>query len=131
MDSMLVKDHMTHNVVSLRPDMDIMEAVNILCINQVPGAPVVDHLGNLIGILAEKDCLSVVLNAAYYEERGGRVDSFMHHSIDFVEIEDDITDVAKRFIDNAYRGMPVISNNNLVGMIDRSDLLKALIMCTH
>jgi CBS domain-containing protein len=126
---MLVKDHMTHNVISLRPDMDIMEAVTILCKNQIPGAPVVDHLGNLIGILAEKDCLSAVLNAAYYEEHAGRVDSFMHHDVEFVDDQDDITDVAKRFIDNAYRGMPVISNNNLVGMIDRSDLLKAMILC--
>ena len=131
MDSMLVKDYMTRNLVTLRPDMDIMEAVNILCINRVPGAPVVDQLGNFVGILAEKDCLNAALNAAYHEEHGGRVDTFMHRSVDVVEAEDNITDVANRLIDSGYRGMPVLSNNNLVGMINRSDILKAIINCTQ
>ncbi len=127
MDTMLVKDHMTRKIVTLRPDMDIMEAVNILCENQVPGAPVVDQLGNFIGILSEKDCLNGVLNAAYYEERGGRVDAFMHRNVEVVEAEDNITDVAKRLVDKGYRGMPVIHNNILVGMINRSDVLKAIV----
>jgi len=131
MDTMLVKDHMTRKIVTLRPDMDIMEAVNILCKNQVPGAPVVDQLGNFVGILSEKDCLNAVLNAAYHEERGGRVDAFMHRNVDVVEAEDNISDVAKRLVDKGYRGMPVINNNNLVGMINRSDVLKAIVKCTQ
>ena len=130
MDLMLVKDHMTRNLVTLRPDMDIMEAVNVLCKNRVPGAPVMDQLGNFVGILAEKDCLSAVLDAAYHEERGGRVDDFMHHHVDVVEADDNITDVANRLISSGYRGMPVINNNILVGMINRSDILNAIIKCT-
>ncbi len=130
MDTLLVKDHMTRSLVTLRPDMDIMEAVTVLCEKQMPGAPVVDQLGNFIGILAEKDCLNAVLNAAYFEEQGGRVDAFMHRNVEVVEAEDNITDVAKRLIETGYRGMPVINNNNLVGMINRSDILKVLVKCT-
>jgi len=127
MDTMLVKDHMTRTLVTLRPDMDIMEAVTILCEKKMPGAPVVDQLGNFVGILVEKDCLNAALNAAYFEEQGGRVDSFMHRNVEVVEAEDSITDVARRLIDTGYRGMPVINNNNLVGMINRSDILKVLV----
>jgi len=129
MNSMLVKDHMTHNIVTLRPDMDIMEAVNLLCVRQVPGAPVLDPLGNFIGILMEKDCLEAVFNAAYHEERGGRVDTFMHKDVVCIEAEDDITDAAKCLIDSGFRGMPVLSNNTLVGMLNRSDILKAIVVC--
>ena len=127
MESMLVKDHMTRNLVTLQPDMDIMEAISILCSNRVPGAPVVDQLGNFIGILVEKDCINAALNAAYFEERGGRVDTFMQRNVETVESGDSITDVAKRLIDMGYRGMPVISNNTLVGMIHRSDMLRAIV----
>ncbi len=127
MDFMLVKDHMTRNLVTLQPDMDIIKAVNVLVKNKVPGAPVIDKLGNFVGILAEKDCLSVALNAVYHEERGGRVENFMHRQVVVVETEDNIADVATRLITSGYRGMPVISNNILVGMINRSDILKALV----
>jgi CBS domain-containing protein len=128
MDTMQVKDHMTRTLVTLRPDMDIMEAVTVLCEKNMSGAPVVDQLGNFIGILVEKDCLNAALNAAYFEEQGGRVDSFMHRNVEVIDTEDNITDVAKRLIDTGYRGMPVIDeNNNLVGMINRSDILKVLI----
>jgi len=71
-------------------------------------------------------CL-IVVDAAYHEESGGRVDAFMHRNVDVVEAEDNITDVARRLVDRDYRGMPVINNNNLVGMINRSDVLKAIV----
>ncbi len=127
MKPMLVKDHMTLSIVTLRPDMDIIEAVNILVKNRIPGAPVTDKLGNFIGILAEKDCLNAVLNAVYHEERGGRVDAFMHKNVEFVDADDDIADVAKKLIDTGYRGMPVTRKNSLVGVIHRSDILKAIV----
>jgi len=127
MDSMLVKDYMTRNLVTLRPDMEIVEAVSILSTKRVPGAPVVDQLGNFVGILLEKDCLNAVLNAVYYEERGGMVENFMKCKVEVVDAEDNIIDTAKRIIDTGYRGMPVLNNHDLVGMINRSDILKAIL----
>ncbi|VAW66212.1 hypothetical protein MNBD_GAMMA09-3455 [hydrothermal vent metagenome] len=129
MDRMLVKDYMTRNLVTLQPGMDIMQAINVLCENRVPGAPVMDSSGNFVGILVERDCLSAALNAAYHEQSGGRVEDFMHRQVDVVEAEDNITDVANQLISSGHRGMPVISNNILVGMINRSDILKALVKC--
>ncbi|MFV2061581.1 MAG: CBS domain-containing protein [Gammaproteobacteria bacterium] len=118
---------MTRNLVTLSPNMNIMEAVSILCEKHIAGAPVLDQLGNFVGILVEKDCLNAVLDAAYHEQQTGRVENFMHRNVDVVEDQDNITDVANRLIKSGHRGMPVISNNNLVGMINRSDILKAII----
>jgi len=129
MPSMLIKDHMSPNLVSLRPEMDILQAVNVLCKNSVPGAPVVDQLGNLVGILTEKDCLEIVLNASYHNESGGRVDTLMHKHVETVEANSNITDLAQRLLETHYRGMPVLDDNRLIGMINRSDILRALLEC--
>jgi len=127
MHSMLVKDYMTRNVVTIKPDLDILAAVAMLSKHGVPGAPVVDTLGNLIGMVTEKECLEVVINAAYHNELGGRVDSVMHKDVVTTDAYANVADVAVIFFNSGFRGMPVIDDNRLVGMIDRSDILRALL----
>lgn len=127
MEPLLAKDYMTANVVTLRPDMDLLEAVNKLIEKRVPGAPVVDHLGDFIGILVERDCLSAVLNAVYFNDRGGRVESFMHRNVEVVQADTSISEVAQKLIKTGHRGFPVVKENRLVGMINRSDVLKAML----
>lgn len=107
--------------------MDVLEAVRILTERGIPGAPVTDDLGNLVGLLAEKDCLEAVLRASYYEEWGGRVSEYMQKDVTTVDAELSIFDAARLFIDTRLRGFPVIMDERLVGQINRSDVLKALI----
>ena len=53
--SMLVKDHMVTNVVTLDPDMEILQATQILLREDISGAPVLDKHGRLVGVLTERD----------------------------------------------------------------------------
>ena len=50
---MLVRDHMSRNVITLSPDTEILEALLVLARNDISGAPVVSEHGRLIGILTE------------------------------------------------------------------------------
>jgi predicted transcriptional regulator len=118
---------MSANLVTLQPDMDVMEAVQILTERGIPGAPVVDDVGNFVGLLAEKDCVEAVLKASYYEEWGGRVAEYMQTNVRTIEAATSIIDAAKLFIETSLRGFPVMDNNRIVGQLNRSDLLKALI----
>lgn len=122
-----VQAFMTAQLVTLKPDMDVLEAVRILTERDLPGAPVLDDLGNLVGLLAEKDCLEAVLKASYYEEWGGLVSEYMHKEVQTVDAELSIFDVARLFIDTRLRGFPVTLDENVVGQINRSDVLKALV----
>ena len=44
-----VSEYMTTDLVTLHPDMDVLEAFQKLTTQHVPGAPVIDNLGNLVG----------------------------------------------------------------------------------
>ncbi len=121
-----VKDFMSRPVVSVSPDMDILEAVNVLLEKRISGVPVVDKLGNLVGMLSEKDCMAVVLDAGYHGLGGGTVSEYMHPEVETVDAEASIFDIASRFLRQEYRRYPVVKDNRLVGQISRRDVLRAL-----
>jgi predicted transcriptional regulator len=126
-DMNTVSTCMSANLVTLNPDMDIMEAVQVLTDRGISGAPVVDDLGNLVGLLAEKDCLEAVLKASYYGEWGGSVSEYMQTDVRTIDAGTSIVDAGRLFIETSLRGFPVMDNNQIVGQLNRSDLLRALI----
>jgi CBS domain-containing protein len=124
--SILVKDYMTANLVTFKPDMNVMEAIRLLLENQISAGPVVDKRGNLVGMLSEKDCMKVLLQASYHEEGAGKVSEYMSQGVKTVNLDDSLVDVARLFLDGPYKRYPVVRDNVLVGQISRSDVLKAL-----
>jgi CBS domain-containing protein len=124
--SVTVKDYMATGLITLTPEMGVMEAVQKFLDYRISGAPVVDERGNMIGMLSEKDCLKVVLNAAYYEEMGGTVNDFMMKDVITIDASTGIVEVAEMFIKSSFRRYPVISEDKLIGQISRRDVLKAL-----
>ncbi|TSC71500.1 MAG: CBS domain containing membrane protein [Parcubacteria group bacterium Gr01-1014_70] len=55
---MTVSDIMTHKVVSVRDDMQLLDAYRILARHRFDGVPVVDSKARLVGILTEYDVIS-------------------------------------------------------------------------
>ncbi len=126
-----VKDYMSRIVVRFTPDMDVLEALRILIEKGVGGGPVLDKLGNLVGVLSEKDCMRAALSASYHEQWAGRVSEFMQSEVETVDADANIADVARRFIEREYRQFPVMAEDRLVGQIRRMDVLKALETLRH
>lgn len=126
-DTNTVSTFMSANLVTLNPDMDIMEAVEALTDRGLAGAPVVDDLGNLVGMLAERDCIEAILKASYYGEWGGCVSEYMQTEVRTINAATSIVDAARLFIETPLRSFPVMDDNCIVGLVNRSDLLKALI----
>lgn len=124
--SLKVKDHMNGTKLAFPAEMDVLRAIHQLIEFKLSGAPVIDHHGNLIGFLSEKDCMKVALNAAYQGEAAGRVDEYMHASVQTIDYEASIIDVAQTFLATSYKCLPVIKENRLVGSITRQNILKAL-----
>ena len=124
--SVTVKDYMATGLITLTPEMGVMEAVQKFLDYRISGAPVVDERGNMIGMLSEKDCLKVVLNAAYYEEMGGTVSDYMMKDVITIDASTGIVEVAEMFIKSSFRRYPVTSDDKLIGQISRRDVLKAL-----
>lgn len=124
--SLTVHDCMSGALISFRQDMDILEAAERLVESRISGAPVLDQLGNLVGILSERDCLQMVLNAGYYHESGGKVENFMTRDVQTVDYDMPIIEVAERFIEGHVRRYPVIRDGRVVGVISRRDVIRRL-----
>jgi CBS domain-containing protein len=121
----IVREFMVTNVVTLRPDMPIREAIDILLKHRISGAPVVDAAGHLLGTLSEKDCLRVFANAAFYHTDPGEVEDYMTRDVCTIDPEADLFRAADIFLKNSFRRLPVVENGRLVGQISRRDVLNA------
>lgn len=123
---MLVRDYMVRQPTTLRPETELMQAVHILVENRISGAPVVAEDGSLVGMLTEKDCLRIALNASYYSEYGGTVAEVMTTAVETMEPDLSMVDAAKRFLEQDYKRYPVLEDGQLVGQLSRSDVMRAL-----
>lgn len=124
--SLRVKDYMSRRVFTVSEDMDVTDAVHMLVKHDISGAPVVDRDGRLTGMLTERDCIAVALNAGYFDEPGGHVADYMTTPVETVTIDESLMDIAVRFRDTRYRRFPVMRDGEMVGVISRRDVLRAL-----
>ncbi|MBW7861162.1 MAG: CBS domain-containing protein [Rhodocyclaceae bacterium] len=124
--SLLVKDYMSGDPLAFSPEMDVLDAIHKLIRHEITGAPVIDHLGKVVGFLSEKDCLKVALSASYHEQRGGRVSEFMTHDVITLEGDATLTEAAELFVSKPYRCYPVVAESRLIGQLTRRNVLKAL-----
>lgn len=120
-----VRDHMAANLVTCKPQQDLLQAIHLLLENGISGAPVTDSLGNIIGMLSEKDCIKASLKAGFEQQSQGHVEDFMSRDVRTVDADESIMTVARMFIETPYKRFPVVDDNHLVGQISRSDILLA------
>ena len=121
-----VEDIMTREVVSVTPETDLLRAMHLLLYHCISGMPVVDARGRLVGMLSQKDCLRAALHAGYHAGQGGRVGDAMRAPVDSLAPGLDILSAAERFLSSPYRRFPVMDGERIVGILSRSDLLRAL-----
>ena len=121
-----VDDYMSVDIVSFEPSTDIHDAIATLVENEISGAPVTDAEQRLLGMLTEKDCLRVVYNASYHQDWGGTVADYMSSGVEVLESGTSIIDASDRFMHCDFRRFPVVRNDRMVGLICRSDVLRAV-----
>jgi CBS domain-containing protein len=127
-ESVLAKDIMVTNLVTLTAETDALVAVHTLLQHRVSGAPVVDDDGNYLGIFSEKSAMRFVLDLAYERLPSSQVSVFMDITRErTIGEETDLLTIAETFLNTEYRRLPVLRGTKLVGQISRRDLLKATV----
>lgn len=111
----------------LTPEMPIREATARLAEDGATAAPVVDAAGALVGILTQKDCFRSALHASYYRQWEGTVADRVTREVATLDASTDFVTAAEAFLEKPYRCYPVLENGELVGMLDRSDLLRTFL----
>jgi CBS domain-containing protein len=112
-------------VVSVRPETEVREALALLVIHHIGSVPVVDPSGTLIGIFTERDVL--------YGDFG---DSERFHRRLIGEVmtpepitcspDDDVSQVMDELARHRVGQMPVVENGALIGVVSVGDLIRSL-----
>ncbi len=127
-DSITAKDCMSTAVISLKPDMDVVVAMQILVRHSISGAPVLDEHGDLVGMLTERDCLGTVVVAGYHGECAcGTVADYMSRDVAVVDAAANLVDVARLFVTTKFRRYPVLDRQRVVGIISRRDVVRTFL----
>ncbi|MCF7965317.1 CBS domain-containing protein [Methylobacter sp. Wu8] len=121
-----VADYMSKRLVTLAKDANIVDAVKKLLDHKITSAPVVDQRGQLLGMFSEKDVMRIVLEAVYNQSMSGKVGDYMSTEVVSVDAEASIVDLAEKFEQTSVRSLPVFQDNELVGIVSRTDVLRAL-----
>ena len=119
------KDIMTENVVCIKKDIPVVNAIKLMAENNITGIPVVEADMILVGILSEQDVLR--LFHTYPDEKNRIVNDFMTQPAIHFEEDELLLDVCYCLRDNNIRRVPVTSNGKVVGVISRSDILQCIL----
>jgi CBS domain-containing protein len=116
------KDLMTKDVIFVKKDTSVFEAMELMSKNNITGVPVVEDDMTLVGIITEKDVLKLFYECERAEN--GVVGDYMTYTvIDFNE-NDCLMDICDCLIENDFRRVPVTSNGKVVGIISRPDVIQ-------
>jgi len=118
------KQIMTTDIVCVKRDTPVYEAMKILVDKGVTGLPVVSDDMRLLGIISEKDLLQLL-----YETRVDkmRVEDLMSKEVASFDEEDDLVDICECLIKRNFRRVPILSKGKLVGIISRRDVIKYIL----
>ena len=137
---------MTRQLITVGPETPVVEAANAMLQHHVSGLPVIDAAGKLIGIISEGDFIRRVeigtqrergrwlrflvgagrVAADFVHERGRKVREIM--TPDPVTIAEDtpLTEIVSALDQHDIKRLPVVRREKLVGIVTRSDLLRAV-----
>jgi len=132
---MLVRDRMSHPVITIHPELPIQEALFRMRQENVRRFPVVDKRGHLIGIVSEKDLLdaspsdatSLSIFELNYLLNRISVEEIMTRNVITINEDTPIEDAARIMANNKLGGLPVVRNSEVVGIITETDLFKILL----
>ena len=119
---MLVKDIMSTNVKTIRPEDSVKSLAEKLVDNKIGSMVVVSGSGVVVGIATERDIIEdVVLTSSDCD--GTKVQDIMTSELVTVGPNDSLEDAADIMVKNKIKKLPVIENGRLLGIVTATDLI--------
>lgn len=143
---MLVRDIMSQSVVTIAKGATWRQVAETLLNHRISGAPVVDEVGRVIGVVSEKDVFRAIY-PTYREWYEGphaftdflaleeearrapekRVEEFMTTRLVEVTPDTPILRVGALMVASGIHRVPVIDRGALVGMVSRRNIFRAIL----
>jgi acetoin utilization protein AcuB len=131
---MLVRDKMSKNPITTRPDASVPDALKVMQGSKIRQLPVLDEHGHMVGIVSMVDLFRVspspatslsVWEVDYLLEKI-TVEKVMTSKVITVTEETPVEEAGRILADNAISGLPVMRGDELVGIITESHLFHVL-----
>jgi CBS domain-containing protein len=139
-------DVMVQDVVTVRRDTGVAEAIKLLAEHDVSALPVLDENGALVGMLSEADLIRRVeigtekhrpwwveavtgastLATEFAKSHGKRVGEVMATRVISVSEDAPLSEIAAVLERNRIKRVPVVKDGKLVGIVSRANLIQAL-----
>ncbi len=132
---MLVRDRMTKNPVTTRPNATVPDALQVMRGSKVRQLPVLTEKGELVGIVSLDDLLRVSPSPAtslsiyelnYLLEKI-KVEDVMTREVITVTEDMALEEAGRIMADNKISGVPVMRDRELVGIVTESTLFNVLL----
>ena len=118
------KDIMTKRVISVKTDTPIYDALKLIASYGISGLPVVDNDLTLVGIVSEKDVLSLFYNN---DDDEITVNDFMTQPPIFFDENESLLDICDFLRKNIFRRVPITSEGKLIGIISIRDVIEYIL----
>ncbi len=115
-----VENIMETEVITVRKDTPVYEAIELLSENYITGLPVVNDDMTIAGIITEKDVLTLLYANVPGESK---VEDFMSKDVVSFDISESMIDVTDCFIKHHFRRVPIVADGKLVGIVSKKDII--------
>jgi CBS domain-containing protein len=117
---MLVKDIMTDKIVYVSVPGNREKALELMITKNVSGLPVVkEGTKKLVGIITRSDLIE--------NPDEEQLALIMSRNLSITRLDEDVKEVAKKMLKYGVRRIPVVENDELIGIITASDLVSSAI----
>ena len=124
---------MTEVPVTVRNDESVALAYRLLQEKGFRHLPVVDGNQVCVGMISDRDLRAIQVTAEAliegYEDRLAKISvtDIMSEEVRNVSPDDTLQVAASYMVDHGFNSLPVVENNELVGIITSTDLLKSIV----
>lgn len=144
---MNASDVMTRDVITVEPDATVLQAARLMLQHRISGLPVIAKDGTLVGVLSEGDFLrrretqtekrrsrwlEFIMGpgkvaAEYSHTHGSHVSEVMTTDVQTVDENASLEDIIELMERYRIKRVPVLSGASLVGIVTRSNLMRAMV----
>ena len=132
-----ITDIMKTDVITVKKDTPIYEAMERLVEHNITGLPVVDDNMALVGIVTEKDMLRLIVDLdvlkweSDLDESSTCVEKYMTKEVVNFAPEDSLLEICDCLLKKKFRRIPIVSDGKLVGILSRKDIIAYMLELRH
>lgn len=116
----------TKNLSSAGPDLPASEAAELLTEHNIGALPVIDDLGELVGIISERDVVRAIAKSGG-SLNGHKVSDLMSTEVITCQNSSEIEEIMEVMHSNSIRHIPVVDGKRLISIVSSRDVMTAIL----